>query len=173
MSVLPMLRMSALPVIGLSLATFAAAIRPAFAAGVAMVGAVVLARTIVVPESPAATLALSVVVGGGVYTAMLLLFARPALTDAMTLSSVNTTTPGQVPLPGRCLIAGMRVRVWATAGMDSVAGPWHDTILQATRHTAATSTIEADPDGKPARGIHAMATWARGRYADPLKIRKR
>lgn len=98
---------------------------------------------------------------------------RPALTDAMTLSSVNTTTPGQVPLPGRCLIAGQKVRVWATAGMDSVAGPWHDTILQATRHTAATSTIEADPDGRPARGIHAMATWARGRYADPLKIRKR
>ncbi|KQN88897.1 capsule biosynthesis protein CapK [Sphingomonas sp. Leaf67] len=75
----------ALPVIGLSLAEFATAVRPAFAAGVAMVGAVVLAQTIVAPGSPAATLALSVVVGGGVYTAMLLLFARPALTDAIAM----------------------------------------------------------------------------------------
>lgn len=75
----------ALPVIGLSLGTFLGAVRPAFAAGLAMAGAVVLAQAIVAPQSPVGTLALSVVVGGGVYAGMLLLFARPALADAIAM----------------------------------------------------------------------------------------
>lgn len=99
--------------------------------------------------------------------------SKPALVDAMTLNVDNCTTPGQTPMPGRMLTAGQVVRVWLRDGLDESARPYVDTMLQATRHSAASSSIEADPDGKPARGIHAMATWARGRYADPLKIRKR
>lgn len=75
----------ALPVIGLSLGSFAAAVRPAFAAGVAMLGAVLLARAVITPSSPVATLALSVAVGGGVYTGMLWCFARAALIDAVAM----------------------------------------------------------------------------------------
>ncbi|MGN7158838.1 lipopolysaccharide biosynthesis protein [Sphingomonas sp. SAFR-052] len=75
----------ALPVIGLSLGSFIAAVRPAFAAGIAMVGAVLLARSVVAPVSPVATLALSVVVGGGVYAGMLWCFARSAITDAIAM----------------------------------------------------------------------------------------
>lgn len=75
----------ALPVIGLSLGSFGAAVRPAFAAGVAMVGAVLLARAVIAPGSPVATLALSVAVGGGVYAGMLWCFARSAVTDAIAM----------------------------------------------------------------------------------------
>lgn len=99
--------------------------------------------------------------------------SRPALVDALTLTADNTTTPGQTPMPGRMLRAGDVVRVWIRDGLDGSARPAVDTMLQASRHSAASSTIEADPDGKPARGVQTLADLARGRYADPLKIRKR
>lgn len=85
---------------------------------------------------------------------------RPALTDALTLSVANCANSGQVPMPGRLLVAGDRIRVWLTDSMDSVSAPWIDVLLEETRHTDASSTIEADPEGKPARGRGAFkALW--------------
>lgn len=75
----------ALPVIGLSARAFLGAIAPAFGAGAAMAGAVMLAAHLSGPLPPAVMLALSVAVGGGVYLGALWGFARSAVTDAWAM----------------------------------------------------------------------------------------
>ena len=75
----------ALPVIGLSAGPFARAVAPAFGAGAAMAGAVILAAHLAGPLSPLPMLALSVVVGGAVYAGTLWLFARSAVLDAWAM----------------------------------------------------------------------------------------
>lgn len=93
---------------------------------------------------------------------------RPALTEPMILGVHNTTTPGQVPMPGRMLRAGMKVRVWLTDSMDSV-GSWVDVILDETKHTDATSSIEAVAEGTPARGARFLARSIRHAIATPWR----
>ncbi|KQM37439.1 lipopolysaccharide biosynthesis protein [Sphingomonas sp. Leaf10] len=75
----------ALPVLGLSAGAFARAVAPAFGSGAAMAGAVTLAAYLAGPLPPVPMLALSVVVGGSVYTATLWLFARSAVRDAWAM----------------------------------------------------------------------------------------
>lgn len=75
----------ALPVIGVSAAAFLRAVAPAFGAGAAMVGAVLLAADLAGPLPPMAMLILSVAIGGIAYTATLWLFARDAVRDAWAM----------------------------------------------------------------------------------------
>ncbi len=75
----------ALPVIGLSGRAFVAAVAPAFAAGAVMAVAVVLVQRAVGPLPSLAALMLAIGVGATVYVSVLMLFARPALRDALLM----------------------------------------------------------------------------------------
>ncbi|MEP9402950.1 lipopolysaccharide biosynthesis protein [Sphingomonas sp. VNH70] len=82
---LAIVAMRALPIIGLPPRRFVRALLPAFAAGVAMVAAVLGVQALAMPQTHVARLALAVGVGGAAYGLFLLAFARQAVVQAIAL----------------------------------------------------------------------------------------